>query len=97
MLQGKYLNNPEVLREAASAAGVQDFERVLSDPTVALNQVRAEAIRVGSHWPHPDEVQVPRTHKHRACDHIFRLPCRLLSCILIAAQLQAWTVLAGEA
>ena len=63
MLQGKYINDAEVLREAASAAGIQDFERVLSDPTVALNQVRAEAIRVGSHWPHPDEVKVPHTHK----------------------------------
>lgn len=63
MLQGKYINDPEVLREAASAAGVQDFERVLSDPTVALNQVRAYSIRVGSHWPHPDEVKVPHTRK----------------------------------
>ncbi len=51
MAQGKYVNDLEVLREAASAAGVQDFERVLSDPTVALNQVCAEAVQAGSHWP----------------------------------------------
>ena len=47
MLKGKYINDPEVLREAAKAAGVQDFERVLSDPTVALHQVCAECHKSG--------------------------------------------------
>ena len=40
MLQGKYINDPEVLREAGRAAGVEDYERALSDPSIALDQVR---------------------------------------------------------
>jgi len=38
--QGQYINDPEVLREAGSAAGVEDYEKALSDPSVALDQVR---------------------------------------------------------
>ena len=38
-LQGKYINDPEVLREAAHAAGVEDYERVLSDPMHTMDQV----------------------------------------------------------
>ncbi|CAK0782008.1 hypothetical protein CVIRNUC_005527 [Coccomyxa viridis] len=40
--QGKYINDPEVLREAAHAAGVEDYERVLSDPMHTMDQVRQE-------------------------------------------------------
>lgn len=39
LLQGKYINDPEVLREAAKNAGVADAEQVLSDPNVAKDQV----------------------------------------------------------
>ena len=38
-LQGKYINDPEVLREAAHAAGVEGYEKVLSDPMHAMDQV----------------------------------------------------------
>ena len=37
-LQGKYINDPDVLREAAEKAGVADADQVLSDPTVARDQ-----------------------------------------------------------
>ncbi|EIE19359.1 DSBA oxidoreductase [Coccomyxa subellipsoidea C-169] len=40
--EGKYINDPEVLREAAKKAGVADAEQVISDPNVAKDQVREE-------------------------------------------------------
>ncbi|BDA43706.1 Uncharacterized protein YwbO [Coccomyxa sp. Obi] len=40
--EGKYINDPEVLKEAAEKAGVADADQVLSDPTVARDQVREE-------------------------------------------------------
>jgi len=39
LLQGKYINDPQVLMEAAKNAGVADAEQVLSDPNVAKDQV----------------------------------------------------------
>ena len=41
--QGKYINDPEVLKEAARAAGVADGERVVEDESIAADQVRAGA------------------------------------------------------
>ena len=39
VLQGKYINDPEVLREAAEKAEVKDADQVLSDANVARDQV----------------------------------------------------------
>jgi len=44
VLQGKYINDPEVLREAGRAAGVEDYEKALSDPSIALDQVKFWAL-----------------------------------------------------
>jgi hypothetical protein len=41
--QGKYINDPEVLRAAAEKAGVKDADQVLSDPNVARDQARTSA------------------------------------------------------
>ena len=43
-LQGKYINDPEVLREAAHAAGVEGYEKVLSDPMHAMDQASTFSI-----------------------------------------------------
>ena len=37
--QGKYINDPEVLKEAARAAGVAGGERVVEDESIAADQV----------------------------------------------------------
>ncbi len=44
LLQGKYINDPEVLREAAKKAGVADAEQVLSDSNVAKDQARTKIL-----------------------------------------------------
>ena len=41
VLQGKYINDPEVLKEAAKAAGVEEYEWAIQDPTIVLDQVAA--------------------------------------------------------
>ncbi|CAL5221167.1 g3307 [Coccomyxa viridis] len=40
--EGKYINDPEVLKEAAKAAGVEEYEWVIQDPSIVLDQVKHE-------------------------------------------------------
>jgi hypothetical protein len=38
-MQGKYINDPEVLLAAAEAAGVKDAQQVLQEPSLAKDEV----------------------------------------------------------
>lgn len=40
-MQGKYINDPEVLRAAARAAGVQDGDQIVADESICAEQVPA--------------------------------------------------------
>ena len=44
VMQGKYINDPEVLKESARAAGVEEYERAIQDSSIVLDQVAAEHI-----------------------------------------------------
>ncbi len=50
MAQGKYINDPEVLKEAAKAAGVEEYEWVIQDSSIVLDQVAA-CTRVATYCP----------------------------------------------
>lgn len=41
VMQGKYINDPEVLKEAARVAGVDEYERAIQDSSIVLDQVAA--------------------------------------------------------
>ena len=40
LLQGKFINDPKVLLEAAQGAGLADAEKVVADPEAGRQQVR---------------------------------------------------------
>lgn len=77
-MQGKYINDPEVLKEAAEKAGVADADQVLSDPTVARDQASSSS-----------EVH-PRLHKGTSCMRLYLHMARNLGVQLLGHALSSY-------
>ena len=108
-LQGKYINDPEVLREAAHAAGVEDYEKVLSDPMHTMDQVHtftSVAVHIDCSCFHPllhlAQLPIKALGIRQALPYPVHDLCNMLLCFIPSAPLvsaliccEAWRINCG--